>query len=201
MPRHVLRQVSRTAVKDNQGRRQHALPRRHGHDRITSWPGSPRGSLTAPPAAPGALPVWPLRISTIGISRFQSACSSPTAHRSSCTRVAESITHATYNRLGSVRGPHSALIKRVEIRRSYLCSVWCAKKQAKHRTLASTPPEPLPYRPIGLHTASALPHEPQWTHHIHRHRVVAFLWLTDRACAHLSAPRCCAGHRSLQGLS
>ena len=42
VPRHVLRQASRTAVKDNQGRRQHVLPRRHGHDRTTSWPDSPR---------------------------------------------------------------------------------------------------------------------------------------------------------------
>ena len=107
VPRHVLRQASRTAVKDNQGRRQHALPRRHGHDRTTSWPDSPRGSLTAPLAASGVLPIWPLPIWAFCISRCQSACSSPTAHGSSCTCVAESITHATYNRLESVPGPHS----------------------------------------------------------------------------------------------
>ena len=105
--RHVLRQAPRTAVKDNQGRRQHALPRRHGHDRTTSWPDSPRGSLTAPLAASGVLPIWPLPLWAFGISRCQSACSSPTAHGSSCTCVAESITHATYNRLESVPGPHS----------------------------------------------------------------------------------------------
>ena len=107
VPRHVLRQASRTAVKDNQGRRQHALPRRHGHDRTTSWPDSPRGSLTAPLAASGVLPIWPLPLWAFGISRCQSACSSLTAHGSSCTCVAESITHATYNRLESVPGPHS----------------------------------------------------------------------------------------------
>ena len=105
--RHVLRQASRTAVKDNQGRRQHVLPRRHGHDRTTSWPDSPRGSLTAPLAASGVLPIWPLPIWAFCISRCQSACSSPTAHGSSCTCVAESITHATYSRLESVPGPHS----------------------------------------------------------------------------------------------
>ena len=105
--RHVLRQASRTAVKDNQGRRQHVLPRRHGHDRTTSWPDSPRGSLTAPLAASGVLPIWPLPIWAFCISRCQSACSSPTAHGSSCTCVAESITHATYNRLESVPGSHS----------------------------------------------------------------------------------------------
>ena len=105
VPRHVLRQAPRTAVKDNQGRRQHALPRRHGHDRTTSWPDSPRGSLTAPLAASGVLPIWPLPLWAFGISRCQSACSSPTAHGSSCTCVAESITHATYNRLESVPGP------------------------------------------------------------------------------------------------
>jgi len=97
-------QPSRTT---NQGRRQHALPRRHGHDRTTSWPDSPRGSLTAPLAASGVLPIWPLPLWAFGISRCQSACSSPTAHGSSCTCVAESITHATYNRLESVPGPHS----------------------------------------------------------------------------------------------
>ena len=107
MPRHVLRQAPRTAVKDNQGRRQHALPRRHGHDRTTSWPDSPRGSLTAPLAASGVLPIWPLPLWAFGISRCQSACSSPTAHGSSCTCVAESITHATYSRPESVPGPHS----------------------------------------------------------------------------------------------
>ena len=57
VPRHVLRHALRTAVKDNQGRREHALPRRHGHDRATCWPDSPRGSLTAPLAAPGARPI------------------------------------------------------------------------------------------------------------------------------------------------
>ena len=97
-------QPSRTT---NQGRRQHALPRRHDHDRTTSWPDSPRGSLTAPLAASGVLPIWPLPLWAFGISRCQSACSSPTAHGSSCTCVAESITHATYNRLESVPGPHS----------------------------------------------------------------------------------------------
>ena len=107
VPRHVLRQASRTAVKDNQGRRDHVLPRRHGHDRTTGWPDSPRGSLTAPLAASGVLPIWPLPLWAFGISRCQSACSSPTAHGSSCTCVAESITHATYNRPESVPGPHS----------------------------------------------------------------------------------------------
>ena len=107
VPRHVLRQAPRTAVKDNQGRRQHALPRRHGHDRTTSWPDSPRGSLTAPLAASGVLPIWPLPLWAFGISRCQSACSSPTAHGSSCTCVAESIIHATYYRPESVPGPHS----------------------------------------------------------------------------------------------
>jgi hypothetical protein len=107
VPRHVLRQAPRTAVKDNQGRRQDVLPRRHGHDRTTSWPDSPRGSLTAPLAASGVLPICPLPIWAFCISRCQSACSSPTAHGSSCTCVAESITHATYNRPESVPGPHS----------------------------------------------------------------------------------------------
>merc|ERR1712194_472698 len=107
---HVPRQASTTlVVPDGCSRRlsQHVLPRRHGHDQTTSWPDSPRGSLTAPLAASGVLPIWPLPIWAFCISRCQSACSSPTAHGSSCTCVAESITHATYNRLESVPGPHS----------------------------------------------------------------------------------------------
>ena len=94
MLRHVLRQASRTAVKDNQGRREHALSRRHGHDRTTSWSDSPRGSLTAPLAAPGARLIWALHVSHFARSRCQFACSSSTAPHSSCT--------ATYNRLGTV---------------------------------------------------------------------------------------------------
>ena len=87
-----------------------ALPRRHGHGRSTNWPDSPRGSLTVPLAAPGARPIWALRVCvfvTLQDHVTMSACSSPTAPGSSCTRVAESITHASYNWLATVPGPHS----------------------------------------------------------------------------------------------